>query len=142
MPDAGDDVIEAVRTNVDGNPLFLEERFWSLVETGALVKDETSWSISGSVTIDVPQALERLIRSRVDRLAPLPRETFVAASVLGPEFAHSALCAVTEMNEESSAAVGELCAHGLAQRGPSAARARLPIPARPYPGGDLSRPAQ
>ena len=84
MPSAGDDVIGAVRTNVDGNPLFLEERFWSLVETGALVKDETSWSISGSVTIDVPQALERLIRSRVDRLAPLPRDIFVAASVLGP----------------------------------------------------------
>ena len=80
-----------MRTNVDGNPLFLEERFSSLVETGALVKDETSWSISGSVTVDVPQALERLIRSRVDRLAPLPRETIVAASVLGPEFAHSAL---------------------------------------------------
>ena len=88
---ASHDVIGTVRTNVDGNPLFLEERFSSLVETGALVKDETSWSISGSVTVEVPEALERLIRSRVDRLAPLPRETFVAASVLGPEFSHSAL---------------------------------------------------
>ncbi len=111
--DAGNDVIGALRTNIDGNPLFLEERFSSLVETGALVKDETSWSIDRSVTVDVPEALERLIGSRVDRLAPLPREIIVAASVLGPEFPHSALCAVTEMDEESSAAVGELCASGL-----------------------------
>ena len=34
----GRQVVQAVRGNVDGNPLFLEERFLSLVETGALVK--------------------------------------------------------------------------------------------------------
>ncbi len=66
-----------------------------------------------SVTVDVPEALERLIRSRVDRLATAPPEIIVAASVLGPEFPHSALCAVTEMNEESWARWAELCAAGL-----------------------------
>jgi DNA-directed RNA polymerase specialized sigma24 family protein len=57
-----------LRTNVDGNPLFLEERFLSLVETGALVKEGTSWSLSHTAFLDVPQVLECLIRSRVDRL--------------------------------------------------------------------------
>ena len=37
----------------------------------------------------------------------------MAASVLGPEFPRSALCAVTEMNEASSLAVAELCGTGL-----------------------------
>ena len=57
--------------------------------------------------------MERLIRARVDRLAPLPRETIVAASVLGPEFSQSALFAVTEINEELSVAVAELCRTAL-----------------------------
>ena len=37
-----------LRSRVDGNPLFLEERFLSLVQTGALVQKEDSWSLSGN----------------------------------------------------------------------------------------------
>ena len=46
-PDAGEAVIEAMCAGVEGNPLFLEERLSSLVETGALVRDGTSWRLSG-----------------------------------------------------------------------------------------------
>ena len=67
---AGEAVIEAVCAGVEGNPLFLEERLSSLVETGALVKDETTWRLSGSAGTEVPDVLERLVRSRVDRLGP------------------------------------------------------------------------
>ncbi len=107
------DVIAALRRNVEGNPFFLEQRFNSLVETGALVKDPTSWSLSGTDINDVPQVLERLIRSRVDQLPPTTREVVIAASVLGPEFPLSALKAVTEMPDELTAAVNELCHAGL-----------------------------
>ena len=37
---AGKAVIEAVCAGVEGNPLFLEERFSSMVETGTLVKTD------------------------------------------------------------------------------------------------------
>jgi class 3 adenylate cyclase/tetratricopeptide (TPR) repeat protein len=112
-PEAASDVIATLRRNADGNPFFLEQRFDSLVETGALVKDATSWSLSGTDINDVPHVLERLIRSRVDRLPPVAREVVVAASVLGPEFALSALKAVTERPDELTAAVNELCSAGL-----------------------------
>ena len=39
-PGASEAVIEAACTGVEGNPLFLEERLSSLVETGALLRDE------------------------------------------------------------------------------------------------------
>ena len=71
-PDAGEAVIEAMCAGVEGNPLFLEERLSSLVETGALVKDGTAWRLSGTAGTEVPEVLERLIRSRVDRLGPRP----------------------------------------------------------------------
>ena len=59
-PGAGEAVIEAMCAGVEGNPLFLEERLSSLVETGALVKDEAAWRLSGSAGTEVPEVLERL----------------------------------------------------------------------------------
>ena len=107
-------VIRAVCTGVEGNPLFLEERLSSLVETGAIVRDETAWSLSATaVAAEVPDVLERLIRSRVDRLRPVLCDTTTAASVLGAEFSLSALRAVTGPKVDLPAVLEELCAVGL-----------------------------
>jgi class 3 adenylate cyclase/tetratricopeptide (TPR) repeat protein len=112
-PNAGEAVIEAMCTGVEGNPLFLEERLSSLVETGALVKDQTTWRLSGNAGTQVPEVLERLIRSRVDRLSPGPRELITSASVLGQEFGLSLLAAVAEPDRNLSTELGDLCATGL-----------------------------
>jgi predicted ATPase len=112
-PNAGQAVIEAVCAGVEGNPLFLEERHSLLVETGALVKDETAWRLSGTASTEIPELLDRLIRSRVDRLGPWPREVIISASVIGREFALSALAAVAEPEGDLASALGELCATGL-----------------------------
>ncbi len=65
--------------------------------------------MSGNPTDDVPEALERLIRSRIDRLPPDPRGAIVAASVLGPEFPYSALTAVMPGAEHLGVAISDLC---------------------------------
>ena len=85
-PGASQAVVEAACTGVEGNPLFLEERLSSLVETGALLRDESTWRLRGSSGTEVPAVLERLIRARVDRLGPRPREVIISASVIGREF--------------------------------------------------------
>ena len=111
---APEDVVEAVRKGVEGNPLFLEERLSSLVETGAVFRAEHLWRLDPSVRgEEVPEALERLIRSRVDRLGPEAHDVVVAASVLGVEFGLSALRAVTDLNGQLEEVVEELCAAGL-----------------------------
>ena len=79
------------------------------METGTLVKQGTSWSLTGSVSTEVPEALERVIRSRVDRLPTLPREVVTASSVFGAEFPLSALAVVTDKKSCLPAAVAELC---------------------------------
>jgi predicted ATPase len=111
--EAGDEVIDTVCASVEGNPLFLEERFTSLVEAGALVRDRGRWSVSGVSTVEVPDALERLVRSRVDRLRPELRDTISAASVLGAEFPLSALEVVAPPDGELPSVVAELCRAGL-----------------------------
>jgi class 3 adenylate cyclase/tetratricopeptide (TPR) repeat protein len=111
---ADEGVIEAMCVGVDGNPLFLEERLSSMIETGALVKEEdAAWRLRGSAGTEVPEALERLIRSRVDRLGAQPGEIITAASVLGREFGLSLLTAVAEVKGELATALAELCASGL-----------------------------
>ncbi len=111
--EAPEEVVEAVRKGVEGNPLFLEERLASLVETGAVFRDEYGWRLDPSVRGEVPEALERLIRSRVDRLRPPAHDAVVAASVLGAEFGLSALKAVTDIDGQLEEVVAELCAAGL-----------------------------
>ena len=115
------DVLAAVSKNTDGNPLFLEERFTSLVEMGALVRTGSTWSLGDAQANEVPDVLERLVRSRVDRLPAPAQDAIVAASVLGPEFALSALAAVTDLGERLPEAVVGLC------------RARLLVEVRQLP---------
>jgi predicted ATPase len=106
---APEEVVEAVRKAVEGNPLFLEERLSSLVETGAVFRDELVWRLDPNVRAEVPEALERLIRSRVDRLGALAHDAVVAASVLGVEFGLSALRAVL-ISTASSRTWSQSCA--------------------------------
>ena len=116
------DVVEAVRASTDGNPLFMEERLSSLLESGALVKDQDGWHLDRGVASQLPEALERLIRSRVDRLGLAARETVVAASVLGAEFSLPELGAVSPVEGGLPEALSELCSGGLLTEVPQQAR--------------------
>ncbi len=80
------EVIDMVVATVDGNPLFLEERLSSLLETGALAGGPGGWRLTGAPGPAVPQLLDRLVRSRIDRTSPAAQEVVRVASVLGPQF--------------------------------------------------------
>ena len=108
---AGPDVLDAVLTSTDGNPLFLEERVSSLIETGALVRDEGVWRLGEDAPAEVPQALERLVRSRVDRLSPVARDAVRAAAVIGVEFPLPLLTAICA--DAGPSVMDELCARDL-----------------------------
>ena len=111
--DISDEVLEAVCEGVDGNPLFLEERVASLLDTGTLRRDAGVWRLGRDGTAPVPEALERLIRARADRLGLPAREVIVAASVLGQEIERSALGVVSELDAELDDAVAEVVSAGL-----------------------------
>jgi len=110
---AGDEVVDVACQGVEGNPLYLEERLASLLESGALERDSTGWQSRKNSAGAVPEAIERLIRSRADRLGPAAREALVAASVLGEEVERSGLKAVSELGDELDDALSELVSGGL-----------------------------
>ena len=128
--EVSDEVVDMACEGVDGNPLFLEERLASLLDSEAFQRDGAGWRLGGGDAAPLPEALERLIRSRTDRLGPAAREAIVAAAVLGEEAERSALGAVSELGAELDGALSELVSAGLLAEARSRARAPLPVPPR------------
>jgi tetratricopeptide (TPR) repeat protein len=108
-------VIDAVRAGADGNPMFLEERLSSMLETGRLAHEDGEWRLAGGPSAEVPQVLERLVRSRVDCLSPGAQEVMRSASVLGVEFGQALLAKVCGFGEQLGSYVSEICKAGLLQ---------------------------
>ncbi len=72
-----------------GNPFFIEESIRSLIESGAVEKDDTSgaWRLSRvPAGLEVPATLHAVVAARLDRLAPLAKEAIQLASVMGVRF--------------------------------------------------------
>jgi class 3 adenylate cyclase/tetratricopeptide (TPR) repeat protein len=111
---AGQAVLDIVQRGVGGNPLFLEERLSSMMETGALVINHGRWELGKTDDREVPHALERLVRSRIDRLGRDARQVIRAASVLGSEVNLSLLEALCDPDQPGRA-LGELCEADLLQ---------------------------
>jgi class 3 adenylate cyclase/DNA-binding SARP family transcriptional activator len=121
---ASPEVLAAVLASADGNPLFVEERLSSLLETRALVREDGAWLLRQPPGPQLPQVLERLVRSRVDRLSPAAQEAIRAAAVLGPEFTAALLAAVLGTQPaELAPALDELVASDLVHREPPESRA-------------------
>ena len=89
----GPQVLAAALASTDGNPLFLEERMAEMLEAGTLVRDQGTWRLREPASPPLPQLLERLVRSRVDRLSPAAVDAVRAAAVLGTEFTAGLLAA-------------------------------------------------
>jgi DNA-binding SARP family transcriptional activator len=110
---AEEQILDVVSDGVEGNPLFLEERLAALLDSGALIRLGGRWRLARGENAVVSDALERLIRSRVDRLSAPAREAVVAAAVLGEHFERSALEAVSGLDGELDGALAELLGGGL-----------------------------
>ena len=68
----------------EGNPLFLEESVRSLIETGLLGGEGRQWRPLGSLPAGfVPQRVDALVASRIDRLQPELKELLQCAAVIG-----------------------------------------------------------
>ena len=131
-------VVEVEWAGAEGNPLFLEERLSSLFGSAALVRGQDGWHLDQAVAGAMPEALERLVRSRVDRLGPAARDTVVAASVLGAQqLSLPELDAVSPVEVGLPGALAELCSGGLLTEVPRQARSTYRFRPGHDAGGDL-----
>ncbi len=75
-----------------GNPFFLEETCQALLEEGAVrVHDGIATTKEGTAELQLPETVQAVIRTRLDRLEPEARDALRMASVIGREFAQGVL---------------------------------------------------
>jgi tetratricopeptide (TPR) repeat protein len=80
---------EAIYAKTKGNPLFLEEVIHSLQAPGVLERILTASSVTRAAelaALEIPDRVQGLLMSRVDRLAPDTKEVVKAGSVVGRSF--------------------------------------------------------
>ncbi|TMK96652.1 MAG: hypothetical protein E6G40_10670, partial [Actinobacteria bacterium] len=94
--------------HAEGNPFYLEELIGSLVDAGALVREDQGWRVDHDVEVDLPETVEKVILARIDRLDTACHDVLTAASVLGRTFGLQLLEGVTGGNGELREALREL----------------------------------
>jgi ABC-type transport system substrate-binding protein/class 3 adenylate cyclase len=103
-----DDLARRILAQAEGNPFFLEELVRSLIDAGALARDESGWRFDHEVAIEIPQTVERVIVARIDRLDAPTHRVLTAAAALGRRFGLALLEGVTTLNGEVRDALHEL----------------------------------
>ena len=77
---------EAIAGRAHGNPFYLEELLRALVDRGVLYREPGGWRVRPDTELPaVPEPLQSLILSRVDRLPPPIRRVLEEASVAGQQ---------------------------------------------------------
>jgi predicted ATPase/class 3 adenylate cyclase len=114
----GDDTLPAelerrLLARAEGNPFYLEELVRSMAESGSLRRDGDGWSFDREIPVEIPETVEKLILTRIDRLSPAAQGLVGVAAVLGRQFPVALLEAVGGGERQAEAPLGELKAAEL-----------------------------
>jgi tetratricopeptide (TPR) repeat protein/class 3 adenylate cyclase len=97
-----------------GNPFFLEEVCRKLLEEGALhVEDGEARLALPTEGLQLPESVQAVIRTRLDRLDREARDLLRRASVIGLEFTSAVLAAVADADFDVAASLAALKERGL-----------------------------
>ena len=110
-------IVEQIVARTDGVPLFVEELTKAVLESGLLTDVGDRYELSGPLPpLAIPATLHNSLMARLDRLAPV-KEIAQTAAVIGREFSHDLLAAVSPLSESDlSSALDQLVASELVFR--------------------------
>jgi class 3 adenylate cyclase/tetratricopeptide (TPR) repeat protein len=93
----------------EGNPFYIEEVTKSLVESGVLREQNGNYTLAQPVeAIRVPDTIEGIILSRIDRLQGEAKAALQLASVIGREFTARLLERISDLEARLDEVLGEL----------------------------------
>jgi len=97
-----DDMLGPLRARIEararGNPLFVEEMIRSLVERGVLRGERGAYGLAApSEEITLPETVQAVLASRIDRLADRDKDVLQAAAVVGRDVPLDLLRAVVDL---------------------------------------------
>src|SRR5205807_8366342 len=84
----------------EGNPFFLEESVRTLVETGVLVGEPSTYRLAQAIpTVQVPATVQAVLAARIDRLPSEEKRLLQTAAVIGTEVPFPLLHAIADVPE-------------------------------------------
>src|SRR5262249_52005605 len=94
-----------IEARAGGNPLYLEEIVRSLVERGVLRGERGAYAPAAEDgEVALPETVQAVLASRIDRLSPHDKEVLQAAAVVGYDVPTELLRAVVELPARDLAA--------------------------------------
>ena len=95
-----DEMLNQILAKTDGVPLFVEELTKTVLESALLTDAGDHYALAGPlVPLEIPATLHDSLMARLDRLAPV-KEVAQAGAVIGREFSHELLAAVSPLPED------------------------------------------
>ena len=102
-------VTEQILAQAQGNPLFLEEMVRSLIDAGLVYHDGAGWRARAEISgVAVPESVQSIILSRVDRLEANAKQVLQRAAVIGRLFRRRLLGQLMPLEAELDRALTEL----------------------------------
>ena len=90
-----------IQGNVEGNPFYLEEVINTLIESGTLIRDNGTWSLSHPISrSEMPSTIHGIISARLDHLEKESKRILQEASVIGRAFLYEILKRCTQLKEQ------------------------------------------
>jgi ABC-type oligopeptide transport system substrate-binding subunit/class 3 adenylate cyclase len=90
---------QRVLNYAEGNPFYVEEVIRSLIDSGAIVRDEASgsWRVTQDLDeLQIPDTLHGVLMARIDRLPEEARRVLQMAAVIGRIFSYRLLAAIAQ----------------------------------------------
>ena len=93
------EVLDQIVARTDGVPLFVEELTRTVLESSLLIDAGDRWELACPLPeLAIPATLQDSLMARLDRLAPV-KEVAQLGAVIGREFGHELLAAVSPLSE-------------------------------------------
>jgi class 3 adenylate cyclase/tetratricopeptide (TPR) repeat protein len=94
---------QAVHAETDGNPFFMREILENMIESGALVQEDSRWTYRGDTTaFDIPESLREVIGRRLSRLSEEVERLLTLAAVIGTKFDLAVLTGVARVPQAAA----------------------------------------
>ena len=111
------ELVSQLHERTAGNPFFLEETCQALRESGALVAGDGEAVVGDVLGIgQLPETIQAVILTRLDRLQPEARHTLRMASVIGRDFTRGVLEELAGRGWDAGPQLDRLRASGLIQQ--------------------------
>jgi predicted ATPase/class 3 adenylate cyclase len=103
------DLQELICRKAEGNPFYLEEITRSFLERGIIQRDGATYRLSRMITPgDMPETIQDVIVSRLDRLPEEHKRVVQTAAVIGREFAARLLRRIADIQAQLDDCLSEL----------------------------------